>query len=202
MILYPQITQGKIYSVKDAMVKQAGKFNMTSCAIELTVTAKTEIQELPEEQSIPLEAADFIKIKEIAGIEQNRLIDFLAIVEEIQEPQSINLKTGETKTFQKVTFMDDTGSIVAAFWAADMEKICFKAGDIVALRSFLVKDYQGKSLNSTKSSTVGFELPSGQKYNDLLHLKSQGQTAPSHNLTESAETKDVKMNISCIKSLI
>ncbi len=49
----PEIEQGKIYSVSDAIVKQAGNFNNANNTIELNVTSKTEILECPEQIDIP-----------------------------------------------------------------------------------------------------------------------------------------------------
>ena len=69
------------------------------------------------------------------------MIDLIAIVEEVQEQTEITLKTGEQKSFQKVVLWDDTGNIVVTFWGADIEKVIFKKGDIICMKSFLVKDY-------------------------------------------------------------
>lgn len=112
------------------------------------------------------------------------MIDLIAIVEEVQEKTEITLKSGDHKSFQKAILKDDTGSIVVTFWGSDIEKIVFKQGDVVCFKSFLVKDYQGKSLNCTKSSDISYDIPNDSKYQDILRLKTENAGLPSLNLTE------------------
>lgn len=78
-----ELQQGKIYSVSDALIKPAGKFNNANSEIELTVTSKTEIFECPEQIDIPQKAVDYIKIKQILNVEQNKMVDLIGIVEEV-----------------------------------------------------------------------------------------------------------------------
>ncbi len=80
------------------------------------------------------------------------MVDLVGIVEEVQERQDITTKAGEQKKYQKIVVKDETGSIVVTFWGEDTEKLNVKEGDLVSLTSFLVKDFNGKSLNCTRSS--------------------------------------------------
>lgn len=68
---FSALSVGRIYAVSDAQVKPAGKFNSTNCEIEMHVNTRTEILELPEENSIPQKALDFTKIRDILNVEQN-----------------------------------------------------------------------------------------------------------------------------------
>lgn len=177
-------------------MKPAGKFNSTNCDVELHVNNRTEIMELPEENSIPQKAQDFTKIKEILNVEQNRMVSAIVIVEDIQEEHQLTDKQGNPKKFRKVVVGDDTGSIVVTFWGEDTEKICFKPGDIILLSSMLVKDYQGKTLNCTKSSEVSFDIPNTKVYQDVLKLKQEGAEHRGQNISSAQqEQSELKMNL-------
>lgn len=130
------------------------------------------------------------------------MVNAVVLVEEIQEEHQLTDKQGNAKKFKKVIVGDDTGSIVATFWGEDIEKISFRPGDVVMMSAMLVKDYQGKSLNCTRSSEIAFDIPNTREYQEVLAFKREGAVRGQNISSMQQEQPELKMNLQTISQII
>lgn len=97
------------------------------------------------------------------------MIDILVVVERVEEKQNITLKTGEQKAKQSLFVFDDTGEIMVTFWGDKVEELTSLSPDnILIIKNCIVKEYQGRSLSATASTSLSKDIPEIQRYKELL----------------------------------
>ena len=166
---YDKLQVGKVYSFSDGIIKSAGNFNSTDNKLEINFTEKSEINEKPDDGSIPGFHFNFVKISDIGAKKESDMIDVIAIVQETNPIRDVSLKSGENKEVRDIMFKDDTNhTIKMTLWGSDAVQYDLPKDTIVILQSVMVKDYNGKSLSFLKSSKIIDRVPEMARYRELL----------------------------------
>ena len=81
----------------------------------------SQINEAKDDGSISNQVFDFTTIEEIADLVGSRAVDVCGVICQIGEKESINLKSGGSKSRKQLSLVDDTNcSIQLTMWGDDL----------------------------------------------------------------------------------
>ena len=187
---HPQLEEGQIYSISDAEIKNAGRFNGTDNKFELSVHERTEIRRLPDIKEIAAFHFNFVKIGDIENKNENDSFDVIAIVEDEGVVKELQLRTGEMKEKRTIKLRDDTGyAIELTIWGRPATEAPPRRNSIVIFQEVRVKVFQGgKTLSIGPNSTVLTKIPESARYKELLLFKNSAKNTADglKNLAEGA----------------
>lgn len=85
-------------------------------------------------------------------------VDFIGVIVSIGDPDEINLKSGRQKPVRRIIMADNSDesglSIQVTFWGEISKRLNFIKGDVIALKSIKVGEFNGKSLNVSDENTM------------------------------------------------
>jgi len=152
------------------------KYNSTKCPYEMSV-GDLSIIEVCDDMDAPKICFTFVGIDKLEE-KINKNCDVIGIVQEVTGKSEIQLKNGKgSKEKRNVVLVDQSGKQVSlTLWdslADELLESHASANDVVAIRSVRVGDYQGCSLNTTRSSIIQVnpELPEAAALK-VSHLSS------------------------------
>lgn len=173
----PHLQVNKTYTFSKIGLKMTNsKYNSTKCPYEMSV-GDLSIIEVCDDMDAPKICFTFVGIDKLEE-KINKNCDVIGIVQEVTGKNEIQLKNGKgSKEKRNVVLVDQSGKQVSlTLWdslADELLESHASANDVVAIRSVRVGDYQGCSLNTTRSSIIQVnpELPEAAALK-VSHLSS------------------------------
>jgi len=104
---------------------------------------------------IPYKAYYFADINEIAKLDKFAVIDFVGIVQNVEDCNSIKSRNGKTFIKRSVVLLDDTKcQVELTLWDAHAKEFDIQPGAILVVKNVKVNEYNGRhSLNATCDTT-------------------------------------------------
>ena len=174
---FPVIAEGNIYSIADAEIRNAGKFNNTQNKFELSISDRTVIKRLNDIKEISTFNFKFVKLSDIEHKSEGDVLDVIALVDEPGEVKEIALRTGETKELRKIRIRDDTNyAIELSFWGQQALEAEFLRNTIVVFQDVRVKKFaNSKTLAFSQNSTFLTKIPDHPRYKEILAFKNSSK---------------------------
>lgn len=174
---YDVIEEGKIYSIADAEIRNAGKFNNTNNKFELSISERSVIKRLPDIKEISNFNFKFVKLSDIEHKSEGEVFDVIAIVEDPGAIKDMALRTGETKELRKIRIRDDSNyAIDLSFWGQQARDADFQRNMIVIFQDIRVKRYANtKTLAFSQNSSFITKIPDHPRYKELLLFKNSNK---------------------------
>jgi len=161
---YNLLEVNKTYTFSKISLKMTNsKYNSTKCPYEMSVGEQSVI-EVCDDMDAPKICFTFVGIEKLEE-KINKNCDVIGVVQEVGSKGEIQLKKGGSKEKRNITVVDQSGKQVGiTLWdhlADEILEASASSHDVVAFRSLRVGDYQGCSLNTTRSSIIQInpELP-------------------------------------------
>lgn len=209
---YHQIELGKIYMISRGTLKPAQKaFNHLRNDHEIMLDNTSTVQPCYEDdKSIPQQQFHFRPISDIEGLENNSVLDVIAVVSSINPPSSIMRKNGTETQKRTLQLKDMSGrSVELTLWGnfcntegQTLQAMCDSGiFPVLAVKSGRVNDFNGKSVGTISSTQLLIEpeFPEAQKLKAWFN--SNGKSTPTISLSREANVArtDVRKTISQIK---
>ncbi|KAL1532258.1 replication protein A 70 kDa DNA-binding subunit E isoform X3 [Salvia divinorum] len=209
---YQQIEPGRVYMISKGTLKPAQRaFNHLRNDHEIMLDSTSTVQPCHEDdRAIPQQQFHFRPISDIEGLDNNSILDLIAIVSSINPPSSIMRKNGTETQKRTLQLKDMSGrSVELTLWGnfcnaegQTLQSMCDSGRfPVLAVKSGRVNDFNGKSVGTISSSQLFIEpdFPEVQKLKTWFN--SNGKNTPSISLSkESGPARtDVRKTISQIK---
>ena len=200
---YDMLQEGKVYSFSDGIVKNATKFNSTGYKYEISFTDRSNIEEKPDDPSIPGFSFRFVTIKDIINKNQGTSVDLICVVDEIGDVRMVNLKNGEQKEVRDIVLKDDSQhKITLTLWGDATSKFKLEQDSIIILQAVTVNDYNGKRLSFFGSSTLLTKIPELKRYKELLSWRNSARNKTGDFTTLNEEREIKKMKLVSVRQMI
>ena len=121
----------------------------------ITFEMKSLIEPASDDGSISMHSFDFVSIGKLKDMFQKKTLDVVGIVINAEQKESIKLKSGESKARKYIEIVDDSlYSIGVTLWGDNLcdQQYNLQVGDLLAIKSARLSDFNGKSLNSDDHS--------------------------------------------------
>ncbi|KAH6820454.1 Replication factor-A protein 1-like protein [Perilla frutescens var. hirtella] len=209
---YQQIEPGRVYMISRGTLKPAQKaFNHLRNDHEIMLDSTSTVQPCYEDdKSIPQQQFHFRPISDIEGLENNSVVDMIAIVTSINPSSSIMRKNGTETQKRTLQLKDMSGrSVELTLWGnfcnaegQTLQTMCDSGlFPVLAVKSGRINDFNGKSVGTISSSQLLVEpdFPEAQKLKAWFN--SNGKSTPAISLSREAGVArtDVRKTISQIK---
>ncbi|KAJ3730386.1 replication factor-A protein 1 [Lentinula raphanica] len=157
--LYPKLKEGKVYYISKGKVNLANKkYSKVQNDFEITLEAKTEIEECEEASSLPTIKYNFVTLQELHNLpKDSNCVDIIGILKEYGDVSEItSQKTNRTMQKRDLTLVDESGFFVRlTLWGKEAENFSSdKENPVVAFKGVKVFAYEGRSLGMTSSSIM------------------------------------------------
>ncbi|XP_057448754.1 replication protein A 70 kDa DNA-binding subunit C isoform X2 [Lotus japonicus] len=210
---YNAIEAGNVYLISRGSVKPAQKqFNHLRNDQELTLDITSVIQPcLEDDNLIPKQTFNFRPISDIESMENNSIVDVIAVVTSISPTGSIMRKNGTETQKRTLKLKDMSGrSAELTLWGnfcntegQTLQSICDSgAFPVLAVKAARVNDFNGKSVGTIATSQLFVEPDFAEAFTLRQWYDNEGKNVPSLSIsreTSSAGKTDVRKVISQIK---
>ncbi|KAM0877103.1 hypothetical protein ACQ4PT_035748 [Festuca glaucescens] len=153
----------KVYFVSRGGLKPAQKqYNHLNSDYEISLDATTSVEVCSgDDSSIPRQQFNFQQINEIANMDKGAMVDLLAVVTLVSPSFTVMRKNGMETQKRVLELKDMSGcSMETTFWGnfcdaegQQLQLLCDSGSNpILALKSGLVGDFNGKSVGTISSS--------------------------------------------------
>lgn len=181
---YDLLVEGQVYYISGCRVTIAKKqFSNLTNEYEL-MFEDSSIVELCEDAgsaaAIPQVRFNFVEsLGKVSSVDKDAVIDVVAVVKEIREPQQIVAKsTGRPFDKRDVVVVDESNfSIVLTAWGANAVDFPARVGDVIAAKGAKVGDFNGRSLSLLQSSTMTVNPDIAEAHRLQGWFRSSGQSA-------------------------
>ncbi|KAK6131989.1 hypothetical protein DH2020_034272 [Rehmannia glutinosa] len=173
---YQQIEPGRVYMISRGTLKPAQKaFNHLRNDHEIMLDSTSTVQPcFEDDKSIPQQQFHFRPISDIEGLENNSVVDLIAIVTSISPSSSIMRKNGTETQKRTLQLKDMSGrSVELTLWGnfcnaegQTLQNMCDSGVfPVLAVKSGRVNDFNGKSVGTISTSQLFIEpdFPEAQK---------------------------------------
>ncbi|CAJ2647016.1 unnamed protein product [Trifolium pratense] len=210
---YNEIEVGKVYLVSRGSLKPALKnFNHLPNEYEITLDMTSVIQPcLEDDNSIPKQRFNFRSIGDVESMENNSIVDLIAVVTSISPTASIIRKNGTETQKRSLQLKDMSGrSVELTLWGnfcnsegQRLQNIC-DSGEfpILSVKSARVNDFNGKSVGTITTSQLIVE----PDFPEALTLKEwfdkEGRNVPSQSISRESSSfgqSEVRKTVNQIK---
>ncbi|KAF9096941.1 Replication factor A protein 1 [Mortierella sp. AD031] len=192
--LYHTIEEGKTYYLSSAKVDIAKKqFSNVKNDYEVILQRDSQIELAPEDKRIPEARYNFVKLGNLANIDEKETVDVIGIIKEVGElTNNISQKTGRPLIKRDITLVDQTGySTRVTLWGQQAETFRNLEGfPVIAFKGVTVSNFNGKSLNASGSSTYKIN----PEHTDAYNLRAWYDGDEGKNATFQAHTSEYKAN--------
>lgn len=140
-----------VYTFSNGLVKLANK-RFTSIKNDhcLTFSKDAVIEQCAEDDEIESVSFTFTGLEKIEDLVQSHTVDVIGVILDVGQSSSINLKNGQTKDKRSLTIGDESNICIGVtLWGAVAEAHRYSSGQVIALKSCRVSDFNGKSLNAS-----------------------------------------------------
>ncbi|KAL9177359.1 hypothetical protein ABFS82_01G053300 [Erythranthe guttata] len=209
---YQQIEPGRVYMISKGTLKPAQKaFNHLRNDHEIMLDSTSTIQACFEDDtSIPQQQFHFRPISDIEGLENNSVIDVIAIVTSISPSSSIMRKNGMETQKRTLQLKDMSGrSVELTLWGnfcnaegQTLQGMCDSGVfPVLAVKSGRVNEFNGKSVGTISTSQLFVEpdFPEAQKLKAWFNTEGKSTPAISLSRESNVVRADVRKTISQIK---
>ena len=133
------------------MVKLANKrFTSIQNDYCLTFSHHSVVEKCEDDDGIQSVSFTFTGLDRIEELVQAHTIDVIGVVLDVGQTSSINMRDGQTREKRTLTIGDESNvSINVTLWGSVVEAHSYQTGQVIALKSCKVSDYNGKSLNAS-----------------------------------------------------
>ncbi|WJX56186.1 hypothetical protein P8452_41866 [Trifolium repens] len=194
---YDVIEKGKVYLVSRGSVKPAQKnFNHLSNDQEITLDMKSVIQPcLEDDNSIPMQKYNFRSIGDIESMENNSIVDLIAVVTSISPTASIIRKNGTETQKRSLQLKDMSGrSVELTLWGdfcnsegQRLQNICDSGQfPILSVKSARVNDFNGKSVGTITTSQLIVEPDFPEAFTLKEWFDREGRNVPSQSISRES----------------
>ncbi|OHT09105.1 Replication protein A 70 kDa DNA-binding subunit [Tritrichomonas foetus] len=166
---YEEIEINHIYEITGGRIKAANtKFNNVNNMYEISFDKTTTFKEAAEDDSIGELTYDYVKLKDIADLEVNKIVDIIAICSQVDDCTQIHSnKTGKDLTKRTIYLVDDTNiKIECTLWNDEAINIPSTIlNQVISIKEAKIGEFHGKNLGTTSSSilTIDPQVPEAQK---------------------------------------
>ncbi|KAL6556466.1 hypothetical protein OROGR_005754 [Orobanche gracilis] len=209
---YHQIESGRVYMISRGTIKAAQKaFNHLHNDHEITLDSNSTVQPcFDDDRSIPQQQFHFRPISDIERLENNSVIDVIAIVSSISPSSSIMRKNG-TETLKRTLQLKDMSgrSVELTLWGSfcnaegqTLQSMCDSGVfPVLAVKTGRVTEFNGKSVGtlSTSQLLIDPDFPEAQKLRTWFD--NEGKSTPAISLSRESNMvrADARKTISQIK---
>lgn len=209
---YHIIEPGRVYMISRGTLKPAQKkFNHLRNDHEIMLDSTSDVQPFYEDdRSIPQQQFHFRPISEIESLDNNSVVDLIAVVSSINPSSTIMRKNGTETQKRTLQLKDSSGrSVELTLWGnfcnaegQTLQTMCDSGlFPVLAVKSGRVNDFNGKSVGtiSTTQLFIDPDFPEVQELKTWFNI--QGKTAPAISLSREAGVSrtDVRKAICQIK---
>ncbi|KAL3613777.1 hypothetical protein CASFOL_041851 [Castilleja foliolosa] len=209
---YQQIEPGRVYLISRGTLKPAQKaFNHLRNEYEITLDNTSTVENcIDDDLSIPQQQFHFRPISDIEGLDNNSVIDVIAIVTSISPSSSIMRKNGTETQKRALQLKDKSGrSVELTLWGGfcnaegqKLQTICDSgAFPVLAVKSGRVNDFNGKSIGSISTSQLFIDPDFPEAQSLRLWFENEGKSTTSISISRESNMvrTDVRKTISQIK---
>jgi len=200
---FDTIQEGKVYYLSNGKIAPVRKpeYNNTGHNYELSLQQHSQI-ELTQDRynTVPTIEYNFVKVADIQNVNDKDKIDILVLVTKVGTCTTQALRSGRDTKKREVTVTDDSNAeIMLTLWgdnAAKYDQENFE-GKVVAIKSVMVTDWNGKSLSCTFGSTLDIDpdIPQAED------LKNHQQTEQVQTLTTDRAKPKIDGGFTCLKQI-
>lgn len=205
---YPVLEQGKVYVFSGGRINpiKDKRWSTLKNDYEITFDAGTTIEPAVESNDIKSQRYSFVKIGNIANMEVNAVVDILGLLRSVGEVQDLVAKTtGRAMKKRDIVLTDDSGFDIRLTLWDDKALIDLQSDSIIiAVKGCKVGDYQGRTLSTSKSSTLQIN-PDIDEAHELFRWREQhggalpeAQSMSSGGLDRGQDGIEKRKNLSAI----
>ncbi|XP_075522665.1 replication protein A 70 kDa DNA-binding subunit A-like isoform X1 [Primulina tabacum] len=165
---YNQIEHGRVYMISKGSLKPAQKsFNHLRNDHEIYLESTSIVQPcFEDDKTIPQQQFHFCPICDIEGLDNNSVVDVIAVVSSINPSTSIMRKNGQETQKRTLQLKDMSGrSVELTLWGnfcnaegKTLQNMCDSGVfPVLAVKSGRVNDFNGKSLGTISTSQLFIE---------------------------------------------
>lgn len=209
---YNVIEVGKVYLVSRGSLKPAQKnFNHLPNDQEITLDITSVIQPCVDDNSILQQIYNFRPIGDIENMQNNSIVDVIAVVTSISPTASIIRKNGTETQKRSLQLKDMSGrSVELTVWGSfcntegqKLQNIC-DSGEfpILVVKSARVNDFNGKSIGTIATSQLLVEPDFPEAFTLRGWFDQEGRNVPSQSISRESSSfgkSEVQKTISQIK---
>lgn len=140
-----------VYTFSNGSVKLANKrFTSIKNDFCLTFSKDSVCEKCAEDDEIQGNSFTFTGLDKIEELVQSHTVDVIGVILEVGSVNSINMKDGKSRDKRTITIGDESNICLnVTLWGTVTEAHPFRTGQVIALKSCRVSDYNGKSLNAS-----------------------------------------------------
>ncbi|KAL6533661.1 hypothetical protein OROHE_013494 [Orobanche hederae] len=210
---YHQIESGRVYMISRGTLKPAQKtYNHLHNDQEITLDSNSTVQPcFDDDRSIPQQQFHFRPISDIERLENNSVIDVIAIVSSISPSSSVMRKNGTGTVKRTLQLKDMSGrSVELTLWGSfcnaegqTLQSMCDSGVfPILAVKTGRVTEFNGKSVGtiSTSQLLIDPDFPEAQELRTWFD--NEGKSTPAISLSRESNMvrADARKTISQIKN--
>ena len=158
---YPIIQMNSVYVISNATVRKADKrFSNLENNYEIVLNMNSTVEECHSDDAkhLPKIRYRFKKLKLINHDLLGTVVDVIGIVREIVNKDDFVDKLGRNATKMDLILVDDSRTEVRmTFWNELAQSFECEPNAVIAIKSIMVKDYDGLSLSSVPNTMVAVE---------------------------------------------
>lgn len=159
------VQNGRVYLISNALVKIAKKqFGGVKNDYEIHLETNSLVQETGEEASVPASHYAFTPISKLGQLETGGFVDVLGVLRDVGPVQSITAKSTQRQLSKRdVTLLDTySASVRLTLWGEQAEHFGASVGQVVAVKSGKISEYNGSRSLSTSLLEVSPKIPQAQ----------------------------------------
>lgn len=183
------ITKGKIYQITNGNLKaKNAQFNKTEHDYELTLNRNSVIDEMDDDDEVPKQRYNFIKINTLEQKEKFNAVDIIAIIKAADENVTmIHIKSrNEDSPKREISMVDDSMSTVkCTLWGdAAINFEMTNVGKVVALKDAVVGDFGGRSLSMGRNGEIAYGFKDDVRAETLTNWWMDAQSDNFNSLSQ------------------
>lgn len=155
---YDLIRDGSVYYVSKARVSTAKRqFSNVNNDFEIMADSNTVIEPCSDDEiEVPAMHYNFVKLKDLPQVENNKLCDVLTVVKDIFETTDlVSKKTSRPYSKRDILLVDDSGvETRCTLWGDEAKSFDVEPGTVVAFKGLKVSDFGGRSLSALRTSGI------------------------------------------------
>lgn len=136
------------------MVKLANKrFTSIKNDYCLTFSRDFNCEKCAEDIEIRSVSFTFTPLDSVEQLVQSHTVDVIGVILDVGPANSINMRDGKVKEKRTLTIGDESNICIGVtLWGAVVEAHKYQSGQVIALKSCRVSDFNGKSLNASSDA--------------------------------------------------
>ena len=140
-----------IFTFSNGLVKLANKrFTSIKNDYCLTFSRDSIVEKCADDEEIESVSFTFTGLDRIEELVQSHTVDVIGLILEVGQTNSIKMRDGKERDKRTLTIGDESNKCInVTLWGAVVEAHPYRTGQVIALKSCRVSDFNGKSLNAS-----------------------------------------------------